>query len=186
MLLYLTAIQWSLAKLAGHVKKSLETKKSFIFLHFFYKPNTTNTLSCPHPFQWHLPTSNCLKMPDISLKLAWQGLFPLLRLSHLKQRYLKNGNSDLKNSTTLQVANLILYNFYFMQRYIFRTPKGLKLQKKNLNYAMTLRVKSHKRPKANRPRNDSEAWLMFQSKANYILGKVKKLHCPILNRSGYR
>ena len=28
---------------------------------------------------------------------------------------------------------------------------------------------------ANRPRNDSEAQLMFQSKANYILGKDKKL-----------
>ena len=41
-----------------------------------------------------------------------------------------NGNLDLENLTTLQIANLILYNFNFMQRYISWTPKGLKLEKK--------------------------------------------------------
>ena len=146
---------------------------------------TTNTWSCPHPFHWRLPTSYCLKMPKIGLKPAWQGLFCLLRFSNLKRRYLKNGNSDLKNSTTLQIANLILYNFYFMQIYIFRTPKALKMQKTKTTQ-WRREWQAIKRPKGNRPRNDSEARLMFQSEANYILGKVKKLHCSISNRSGYR
>ena len=101
----------------------------------FYKQNKTNTWSCPHPFQWRLPTSYCLKLPKIGLKPAWQGLFRLLRFSKLKRRYLKNGNSDLKIFTTLQIANLILYNFYFMQICHIFTPKALKLRKtKTRNY----------------------------------------------------
>ena len=34
--------------------------------------------------------------------------------------------------------------------------------------------------------NDLEAQLMFQSEANYIVGKVKKFHSSISNHSGYR
>ena len=84
------------------------------------------------PTSFSMTSANLLlpKMPDIGLKPAWQGLFCLLRFSNLKRRYLKNDNSDLKNSTAQQIANLILYNFYFMQRYIFSTPKGLKSYKK--------------------------------------------------------
>ena len=42
--------------------------------------------------------------------------------SHLHTKiYLKNGKSDLKNSTTLQITNLILYSFYFMQIYHIST-----------------------------------------------------------------
>ena len=126
------------------------------------------------PWKLNLTAWKCLKS-------AWKGL---PRCSNLKRRYLKNGNSDLKNLTTLQIANLILYNFYFMQIYIFRTPKALKMQKTKTTQ-WRREWQAIKRPKGNRPRNDSEARLMFQSEANYILGKVKKLHCSISNRSGY-
>ena len=47
--------------------------------------------------------SYCLKMPEISLKGP-------SKVSNLKRRYLKNGNSDLKDSSTFKIVNLILYN----------------------------------------------------------------------------
>ena len=63
---------------------------------------------------------------SILIRWAYSILKKPTKVLKIKRRYLKNGNSDFKNSITLQIANLILYNFYLMQRYIFRTPKGLK------------------------------------------------------------
>ena len=48
----------------------------------------------------------------------------------LRAFYLKNGKSDLKNSTTLQIANSILYNFYFMLIYHISTFFHIKLSDK--------------------------------------------------------
>ena len=33
-------------------------------------------------------------------------------LTNVFKRFFKNGKSDIKDSTTLQIVNLILYNFY--------------------------------------------------------------------------
>ena len=53
-------------------------------------------------------------------------LRPLTFTYRVAQRYLKNGNSDLENSTILQIANSILYNFYFMSKICFNvTDEGL-------------------------------------------------------------
>ena len=67
-----------------------------------------------------------------SLKMFLQvrlNLQSLLRFKIFQQRYLKNGKTDLENSTTFHIANSILYNFYFMQIYYIFTFEGLKLQK---------------------------------------------------------
>ena len=49
--------------------------------------------------------SHYLKMPDIGLK----GPTKVFKLK--SNIYFKNENSDLKNSTTHQIENLILYHF---------------------------------------------------------------------------
>ena len=76
----------------------------------------------------HFLISICI-LSKCSFRSNWTSKLQLRFLSIFKHNYLKNGKSYFKNFTTLQIANLILYNFYFMQICHIFTPKALKLEK---------------------------------------------------------